>query len=119
RVAQLPDPARLLQPLLLRHAFAYSPRAVELLQHIDLRGLIGVEFQTELAETLLLQPAVYDIQRRPLLSHEQHPATECQIVGDHVRDRLRLPGARWAIEDEIAPLAGGDDSGDLRRVRRQ
>ena len=116
-VPQRTDLLRRTLPLLRRRRLADLKRRRELLHHGGLVALVGVKFETERLKPHLFQPLVHDIERGLLLGDEKHPAPDCQIVGDHVRDRLGLARSGRAIQDERLSERGIQHGRQLRRVR--
>ena len=60
-----------------------------------------------------------DIERGLLLRDEEHLASVREVVGDKVRDRLRLAGPGRTMQDERLAHRGIKDRGKLRGVRRE
>ena len=99
-----------------------EPRLVRRPQALDERLLVGlgvVDEARQLVEAALAQPGVDDVDRRPLLAHEQDPLAAGDVVGDEVRDRLRLAGPGRSLDDEALAVRARGDRGDLRAVRRE
>ena len=71
-----------------------------LLQEVLLRGLVGMQFQTEGCQSYLFQSRLYHRQGSHLLSNEEHALALVQRIGYHVGDGLRLTCAWRAVQDE-------------------
>ena len=65
----------------------------------------------------LLEAVEHYIQRGAFFADEQHPLPAPGIVGDQVGDGLGFAGARRALDDEAAPVAGKAHGGILGSVR--
>gem|GEM_PF-3950597 len=89
---------------------------LELAQHLALAGFVGVKFEAERREALLLQAAMHDVERGAFFGDEQDATAVGEAVRDDVRDCLRFAGAGRAFEDEVVAVGGGDHGGELGGV---
>ena len=83
---------------------AAFPGLAQLAEETPAVGLAGMELEAMVAEAVLAQAAMDDVERRRLLGDEQHRLARGEAVGDHVGDGLALAGAGRADDDEIAAL---------------
>ncbi len=98
----------------------FEPRLVHALQVLQERLLVFLRIVHEAAERAephLHEPRVHHVERGALLAHEQHTAPVGDGVGDEVRDRLGLAGARWPLDHERGAAPRACDRGRLCRVR--
>lgn len=100
-------------PLRLRRGLGSGPGGVQLAQHVLLRRLVAVQFQTEWSKPMRDEAPVHHLQRGALLRHEQDLAAESEVVGDHVGDGLRLARTRRSVEHEVAAACRPDHCGKL------
>ena len=70
------------------------------MQEVLLRGLVGMQFQTEGCQSDLFQSRLYHRQGSHLLSNEEHTLALVQRIGYHIGDGLRLTCAWRAVQDE-------------------
>ena len=96
---------------------AMLPGRLELRQEVAAIGLVGMELDTTIPETVLAQPAIDDVERGRLLGDEQHRLSDREAVRDHVGDGLALAGARWPDDDEIPSFRRSEAGGRLRGIR--
>ena len=101
------------RPLLLAHPSGGIPSTPELLQHVDLAGLVGVQFETECTQPHISKAPVDHIERGLLLGHEQNRFAQRHVMRDHIGDRLGLARARRADHDEVLALARCDHGRQL------
>ena len=88
------------------------------LAHHGRAGVLVVQVQCIGQQTDVGESAAHDIERGTLLGDEEHRAAMGELVGEDVRDGLRLAGAGWTLQHEGAPGARGRDGFGLRAVRR-
>ena len=121
RVVVQPTPGLLEQHPVLGPALdprpAHRQRALQLVQHDSLVGLVAVQLQAGVAEMDHVQPPLHDLQRGHLLRHEQHRATARQRLADQVGDGLGLPGPRRPLDHQVAPPDRVQNRERLRAVR--
>ena len=91
-------------------------RRLEIHHELFLVGLRVVNQAAEFVQAALLEPMVDDVDRRPLLAHKEHAFAADDEVGNQIRDRLRFPGSRRALDDVARAAAGQGDGVGLRRV---
>ena len=72
----------------------------DVVEHHILVRLVGVQFQAEVAEAYVLQPAVDDGKRRHLFRDEEHSAPANYVVCDDVGDGLRFARAGRPVQHE-------------------
>ena len=111
------DLRRLFGKLLLRRALGEGEGGDDVVEHLRLVRLVGVQFQTEVAEPDVLQSAVDDGERRHLFCDEEHSAPAHYIVGDDVGDGLRFARPGRSVQHETLGKTVVD-RGILRAVRR-
>jgi hypothetical protein len=108
------------QPVVAAAVGARPPRpledAAQGLDHRLLLRLVRVQLETEVAEAGRRQPALHDLERRHLFGDEQDGLAAGQALRDQVGDRLRLAGARRALQDEALAGLCGQHGGQLRGV---
>ena len=101
---QLPaEPRDLLRLLLIDRRslyFRYLGCLTQLLQHVALFGLVGVQLQTERADADGVETLFHHLKRRHLLRDKQHRAALRKRVGDQRGDGLGFAGAGRAVEDK-------------------
>ena len=66
-------------------------RRLQVHHELFLVGLGVVNQAAEFVQAALLKPMVDDVDRRPLLAHEQHAFSADDEIGDQVGDGLRFP----------------------------
>ena len=88
-------------------------------EYVGLAGLVGMELEAEGPEPDFRQACVDDVKCGLLLGNEEDATAVCEIVGDQVRDRLRLAGAGRTVQDEGLAELGVEDGRQLRRVGAQ
>ncbi len=88
----------------------------QLLEHVDLAGLVGVELQQEIAQTNLRKAAMHHLQRGALFRDKEHGFPLAERVGDEVGNGLALAGAGRTLEHKAMPFGGGKDRRQLGRV---
>jgi len=94
--------------LVLRGVPGCHPGFVGFLERRDEGLLVGLRVVNERrqpVEAELSEPVVDDVDRGALLADEQDSLAARDVVGDEVRDRLRLAGPRRPLDDEARPLA--------------
>ena len=91
-------------------------RLLELREDVGLAGLVRVELKAERLKPDLLETAMDDVERGLLLGDEEHLASVREVVGDQVRDRLRLACSGRTVQDERLAHRGVEDGGELGRV---
>ena len=96
---------------------AHRQRALQLIQHDALVGLVTVQLQARVAEMDRVQAPLHDLQGGHLLRHEQDRSTARQRLADQVGDGLRLPGARRSLDHQVAAVDRVQDRERLRAVR--
>ncbi|MCY4645369.1 MAG: hypothetical protein OXE73_00565 [Gammaproteobacteria bacterium] len=106
----VPGPALDLRP-------AHRQRALQLVQHDPLVGLVAVQLQTGVAQVDRVQAPLHDLQGGHLLRHEEDRAAAGQRLADQVGDGLRLPGARRPLDHQVAALDRVQNRERLRAVR--
>ncbi len=75
-----------------------------------------VDDRAELAETQVRDPPVDHVEGGALVADEEDALAPGEVIADHVRDRLRLPGARGPVDHETARRAREPDGARLARV---
>ena len=91
----------------------------QLLQHIPLLGLVGVQLQAEGTDADLVQPPLDHLQRGHFLGDEEHTAALSQGVCNEGSDGLGFACAGGAMEHEALALAGSFDGKELGGVSAQ
>ena len=92
-------------------------RLLQLRVHGLLSSAFAVEVETEAAEPAVVEPLLDHIQGGRLLAHEEDALSVRQQAGDHVGDRLALPGSGRAVDHLVAPaLPGRFDGAQLTEV---
>src|SRR5690606_19955517 len=92
-------------------------RATQLAENARLVRLVRVKLETEGPQAVLFEPPLHDIERGHLLGDEKNRLLLRQTLRDHVRDRLRFPGARRPFENKALALRREIDCRKLRRIR--
>ena len=95
----------------------HRQRALQLVQHDPLVGLVTVQLQAGVAEVDRVQTPLHDLQRGHLLRHEQDRTAAGQRLADQVGDGLGLSGARRSLDHKVAALHHIQDRERLRAVR--
>ena len=91
-------------------------RLLELREDVGLAGLVRVELKAERLKPYLFETAMDDVERGLLLGDEEHLASVREVVGDQVRDRLRLACSGRTMQDERLAHRGVEDGGKLGGV---
>ena len=91
-------------------------RLLQLTEHVALRHLVGMHLQTEGVEAYVGQTALHHTQGSHLLSHEEHPLSLEERVGNEVGNGLRLTRSWRTVENERMPFTGFQHGSHLRRV---
>ena len=95
------------------------PRAVQLVDHVELTRFARMQFQAELAQPHFAQAAIDHVERGNLFRHEQHALAFGQALGDQVGNGLALAGAGRADQHEVLALGACHHGRQLRRIGRQ
>ena len=75
-----------------------------------------MELKAERLKPYLFETAMDDVERGLLLGDEEHLASVREVVGDQVRDRLRLACSGRTVQDERLAHRGVEDRGKLGGV---
>ena len=73
----------------------------EIVQQGAFLRLVAMNFKTEYAETGVVHAAAHDFKSRELFRDEQDSLPLCEYRRDEVRDRLRLAGSGWPLDDKV------------------
>ena len=95
------------------------PGLVQLVQHVKLAALVGMQFQAKLAQSHFAQAAVHHVQRSNFFCHKQHPLAFGQALRNQVGNGLALAGAGRANQHKVLAPRRRHDGRQLRRIGRQ
>ena len=103
-------------PFLGRSLVDVFERFLELREDVSLAGLVRVELKAERLKPDLFETAMDDVERGLLLGDEEHLASVREVVGDQVRDRLRLACSGRTVQDERLAHRRIENRGELGGV---
>ena len=91
-------------------------RPLQLVEDRPLVRVVAVELEAGIAEVDRVQASLDDLERRHLLGDEEHGLPAGERLAHEIRDRLRLPGPRRSLDDEVPAGHGVDDREGLGAV---